>query len=88
MNMEGWDDYENMKIGKQIILQEMNKVVTNHSIIKQNGCAACHVLSKLVDKLQISESDASDLMSEILFHDSNLNDAFVEMQIRSEKARL
>jgi hypothetical protein len=29
--------------------------------------------------LQITESDASDLMSEILFHDSNLNDALVEM---------
>ena len=55
-----------MKIGKQIISQEMNKVVTNHSIIKQNGCATCHVLSQLVDKMQWSESDTSDLISEIL----------------------
>ena len=77
--MERWDDCEDMKIGKHIISQEMNKVVTNHSIIKQNGYAACHVLSKLVDKMQMSESDASDLMSEILFNDPNLNDAFVEM---------
>ncbi|HXT82966.1 MAG TPA: hypothetical protein VN704_01240 [Verrucomicrobiae bacterium] len=34
---------------------------------------------KLVDKLEISESDASGILSVILFHDSKLNDIFIEM---------
>lgn len=37
------------------------------------------MLFTLVDKLQISESDASDLLSQILFHDQQLNDSFIEM---------
>jgi hypothetical protein len=36
-------------------------------------------LFKLVDKLQINESDASDLLSEILSHDRGLNDLFIQM---------
>ena len=33
----------------------------------------------LIDRLQISESDASDLLSEVLFHDLKMNDRFIEM---------
>ena len=66
-------------IAKQIVLGEINSVCVNPIIIKQNGCAACHILFKLVDKMQISESDASDILSVILFHDPKLNDIFIEM---------
>src|SRR5256885_17257977 len=56
-------------IAKQIVSGEINNVHVNPTIIKQNECAACHILFKLVDKMQLSESDASDILSEILFHD-------------------
>jgi hypothetical protein len=67
------------EIAKELIQNEIDSVSKNSSIIKHNGCAACHVLFNLVDKLQISESDASDLLSEVLFHDHKLNDYFIEM---------
>ena len=43
--------------------------------------AAPHVtlLFTLVDKMQINESNASDLLSQIPFHDQQLNDSFIEM---------
>jgi len=68
-----------MKIGREIILQEVNNLVINPATIKQNGCAACHILFKLVDKMHMNESDTTDLLSQILLHDPNLNDAFMEM---------
>ena len=68
-----------MKIGREIILQEVNNLVINPVTIKQNGCAACHILFKLVDKMHMNESDTTDLLSQILLHDPNLNDAFMEM---------
>jgi hypothetical protein len=64
---------------KQLISDEITNVSINHLIIKENGCAACHILFNLIDKLQISESDASDILSEVLFHDSKMNDRFIEM---------
>jgi hypothetical protein len=66
-------------IAKQIVSGEINNVHVNPTIIKQDECAACHILFKLVDKMQVSESDASELLSEILFHDPKLNDIFIEM---------
>ena len=66
-------------IAKQIASGEINNVRVNPTIIKQNGCAACHILFKLVDKMQVNESDASDILSEILFHDPKLNDIFIEI---------
>jgi Fe-S cluster assembly iron-binding protein IscA len=64
---------------KQIISQEIDNVNTNPSIVKANGCAACHVLFSIVDKIQVNESEASDLLSQILFHDPRLNESFIEM---------
>lgn len=64
---------------KEIILGELENVRDNPSKVRQDGCAACHVLFTLVDKMQISESHASDLLSQILFHDQQLNDSFIEM---------
>jgi len=67
------------EIAKELIENEIDRISTNSSIVRHNGCAACHVLFSLVDKLQTSESDASDLLSEVLFHDPKLNDYFIEM---------
>jgi hypothetical protein len=64
---------------KEIILGEVQNVHDNPSEVRQDGCAACHVLFTLVNKMQISESHASDLLSQILFHDQQLNDSFIEM---------
>jgi hypothetical protein len=66
-------------IAKQIVSGELNNVHVNPAIIKQGECAACHILFTLNDKMQVSESDASDMLSEILFHDPKLNDVFIEM---------
>jgi hypothetical protein len=64
---------------KQIISQEINRINADPSTIKVNGCAACHVLFSIVDKMHLNESEASDLLSQILFHDSQLNELFIEM---------
>jgi hypothetical protein len=66
-------------IAKQIVSEEVNHVHVNPTVIKQNECAACHILFTLVDKMHINESDASNMLSEILFHDPKLNDIFIEM---------
>ncbi|MFL6363192.1 MAG: hypothetical protein ACJ709_07120 [Nitrososphaeraceae archaeon] len=71
------DDEENT--AKKIVLDEINNVHFDPAIIKQNECAACHMLFKLVDKMQVSESEASDVLTEILSHDQELNDLFIEM---------
>ena len=69
----------NEEEAKEIIMKEVQNVHVNPSGVKLDGCAACHVLFTLVDKMQISESNASDLLSQILFHDQQLNDSFIEM---------
>jgi hypothetical protein len=79
MSMDRTCESKIMKIGREIILQEVNNLVINPLTIKQNGCAACHILFKLVDKMQMNESDATDLLSQIRLHDPNLNGAFMEM---------
>ena len=67
------------EIAKSIILQEINQIDSDPSKVKENGCAACHILFTLVNKMQISEQDASELLSEILSKDPKLNDLFIEM---------
>jgi hypothetical protein len=69
----------NENIAKKITSEEINRVYTNPSTIKVNGCAACHVLFTIVDKMHVNESEASDLLSQILFHDPQLNESFIEM---------
>jgi hypothetical protein len=64
---------------KKIILREVQNVRDSPSEVRQDGCAACHVLFTLIDKMQISESNATDLLSQILFHDQQLSDSFIEM---------
>jgi hypothetical protein len=66
-------------IAKRLILKEINNVFADPSVIKYNGCAACHILFRLVENIQTNESDAADLLSEILLNDQKLNDLFIEM---------
>lgn len=69
----------NENIAKEITSKEINNIKDDPSIIKSNGCAACHLLFSLVDKMHLNESEASDLLSQLLFHDPQLNDSFIEM---------
>src|SRR5919107_5534790 len=70
---------EEEEIAKSILLQEIHQIDSNASKVKENECAACHVLFTLVTKMQISEQDASELLSEILSKDPKLDDLFIEM---------
>lgn len=69
----------NENIAKKITSEEISNIKDDPSVIKANGCAACHVLFSIVDKMHLNESEASDLLSQILFHDLQLNDSFIEM---------
>jgi hypothetical protein len=78
------DDNENSNnsnenIAKKITSGEISNIKDDPSVIKANGCAACHVLFSIGDKMHLNESEASDLLSQILFHDLQLNDSFIEM---------
>jgi hypothetical protein len=78
------DDNENSNnsnenIAKKITSEEISNIKDDPSVIKANGCAACHVLFSIVDKMHLNESESSDLLSQILFHDLQLNDSFIEM---------
>jgi hypothetical protein len=57
----------------------INRVKDNPSLIKANGCAACHVLFSITDKAHVNESEASNLLSQMLYNDPQLNDSFIEM---------
>ncbi|MGA9153436.1 MAG: hypothetical protein WBZ36_22890 [Candidatus Nitrosopolaris sp.] len=63
-------------VAKNIIDQEINAVLMTPTRVKENGCVACHILFTLVDRMKISEAEASDRLSEILFHDQNLKEEF------------
>lgn len=67
------------KMAEEIIQAEISAVMKNPLKIKKNGCAACHVLFSIIDKMQVSEQDAADLLSEVLLENSILNDDFVDM---------
>jgi hypothetical protein len=69
----------NENIAKKIISEEISNIKDNPSIVKANGCAACHVLFSIVDRMHLNESEASDILSQILFHDPHLNESFIEM---------
>jgi hypothetical protein len=73
------DSSGKQNIAKRLILKEINNVCADPAIIKHNGFAACHILFRLVESIQTNESDAADLLSEILLHDPKLNDLFIEM---------
>lgn len=64
---------------KNVIDSEITKVTSNSTLIKYGGCASCHILFKLIETLSLNESDATDLLSEVLYQDPQLNERFIEM---------
>jgi hypothetical protein len=64
---------------EQVIKNEVSTVTSNPSIVKGNGCAACHVLFKVKEAMSVSEQDAADLLSEVLLDNKVLNDDFISM---------
>jgi hypothetical protein len=72
-------DPEKESAAEQIISQEVDAVAGDSSRIRENGCAACHVLFTLVSRMNLSETDAADLLTEVLLAKPELNDRFIEM---------
>jgi len=61
------EDEETKKNVEEVIRGEIAVVKKNPLVIKQNGCAACYILFSIVNKIQLSEQDAADLLSEVVF---------------------
>ena len=72
-------DAEKEDAAEQIISQEVSAVANDPARIKENGCAACHVLFMLVGRMGLSETDAADLLTEVLLARPELNDRFIGM---------
>jgi hypothetical protein len=68
--------YEKPRI-RNLIKEELEKIRA-HKTELQHGCAACHVMFSLKEKLDIPEQDCADLVSELLSEDSALNEEFVQ----------
>ncbi|MEM3008372.1 MAG: hypothetical protein QXY15_10015 [Candidatus Nitrosotenuis sp.] len=68
--------YEKPKI-RNLIKEELAKIRAHKTELHQ-GCAACHVMFSLKEKLGIPEQDCADLVSELLSDDTLLNEEFVE----------
>jgi hypothetical protein len=64
---------------EEIIKNEVCRLTGNPTIIRGNGCAACHVLFKVKESMQISEQEAADMLSEVLLYNKFLNDEFISM---------
>jgi hypothetical protein len=73
----GTDDKHD--ITKSLIEQEIDAVMMMPTRVRENGCVACHILFTLVNSMGISEASASDQLSEILTHDQNLNEKFIDV---------
>lgn len=68
-----------VKTAEQLVESEVAAVGSDASRVRENGCAACHVLFTLADKMQLSEADAADLLTEVLTERPDLNNRFIEM---------
>src|SRR5215813_3327691 len=66
-------------ISKNVIDQEINAVMMMPTRVRENGCVACHILFTLVNTMGISEAAASDQLSEVLTHNQNLNENFIDV---------
>lgn len=62
-----------------IISKAIAHIQSNPQVVRENGCAACHVLFALAEQMNISEQDASDLLSEVLSKSPNLDNDFIAM---------
>ena len=77
--MIGLDDNGRRIEAERIAEREIRIINENPLLIRSNGCAACHILFTLVNKMNISEQDAADMLSEVLLDNNQLNDQFIEM---------
>ena len=66
-------------MAKGILLEELSQINIDTTKMKENGCVACNVMFTLANKMGISEQYASELLSEILESESNINDKFIEI---------
>jgi hypothetical protein len=73
------DDDKIRAVVERIAEEEIGIVNENPLVVRSNGCAACHVLFTLANKMKISEQDAADLLSEVLLDNNQLNDRFIEL---------
>jgi len=67
------------ELAKSIILQEIDQINSGSIKVKENGCVACHILFTLVTRMETSEQDASEILSEILSKNQKLNELFIEI---------
>lgn len=72
-------DPERQKVAELLVEQEVAEVGLNPARVRENGCAACHVLFTIAGRMNLSEADAADLLSEVLTERPDLNDRFIEM---------
>ena len=63
----------------KLIEEELNAILVTPTRVRENGCVACHILFTLVNRMGISEAEASDQLSEGLTHDQNLNENFIDV---------
>jgi hypothetical protein len=77
--MIGLDDNGRRIEAERIAEREIRIVNENPLLIRSNGCAACHVLFTIANKMKTSEQDAADMLSEVLLDNNQLNDQFIEM---------
>ena len=66
-------------MAKLILLEELCQINIDSTKIKENECVACYVMFTLANKMRISEQYASELLSEILASESNINDNFIKI---------
>lgn len=69
----------NEEIAKTIVSKTIKEVNENPYAVKENGCAACHVLFTLSKEMKLNEQEASDLLSEVLLSNPDLDFSFIEM---------
>ena len=67
------------EMATNIISKTIMQVQGNPQVVRENGCAACHVLFVLSKEMNVNEQDASDLLSEVLSKSPNLDDEFIAM---------
>lgn len=64
---------------EKIVAEQVGAVSKNPLLVQGNGCAACHVLLALKDRMDISEVDAAALLSEVLLGSPELDNRFIQM---------
>ncbi|MFQ5941602.1 MAG: hypothetical protein ACE5KA_07900 [Nitrososphaerales archaeon] len=67
-----------LQMAKEIIGDRI-KAARSGSVDLRNGCVACHTIFTLADKLQTNESNAADILTQVLSTNTDLNDDFISV---------